>query len=187
MNPKPPPIVCFDEGSSYLTTPYLGFAHLARIDIYTDGACIGNPGPGGWAALICYQDVGLKEWELSGSEPDTTNNRMEMMGAIMALEYVQARCGCYAPVKLFTDSQYVVKGMTEWLPGWIAKGWRTDAGKPVKNQDLWERLLTASQRFTIEWKWVKGHAGNPGNERVDALANRCAQDAFSAANAGAAA
>jgi len=141
------------------------------VEIYTDGACIGNPGPGGWAAYLEYPD---HTSELCGQEPDTTNNRMEMMGAIVALESLPRP----SVVTLYSDSQYVVKGMTEWLEGWVANGWHTSAGKPVKNMDLWKRLDAARMKHQINWRWVKGHAGNPGNERVDALANRCAEAAI---------
>ncbi|ALN90670.1 MULTISPECIES: ribonuclease HI [Lysobacter] len=133
------------------------------VDIHTDGACLGNPGPGGWAALLRYKS---HERELSGGEPDTTNNRMELMGAIMGLEALSEPC----TVVLTTDSQYVRKGITEWIGNWARRGWKTAGGDPVKNRDLWERLHAASQRHQIEWKWVKGHSGNPENERVDTLA-----------------
>jgi len=140
----------------------------ANIEIYTDGACLGNPGPGGWAALLRSPDG---ERELVGSELDTTNNRMEMMGAIAALEALPDM----SVVTLHSDSQYLIKGITEWFHGWVQNGWRTSAGKPVKNADLWERLHTARLRHNVRWQWVKGHAGNPGNERVDALANAAAE------------
>ncbi len=133
------------------------------VDIHTDGACLGNPGPGGWAALLRYKG---HQRELSGGEPDTTNNRMELMGAIMALETLSEPCR----VVLTTDSQYVRQGITQWIGNWVRRGWKTAGGDPVKNRDLWERLHTASLRHNIEWKWVKGHSGHPENERVDALA-----------------
>ncbi|WP_428992834.1 ribonuclease HI [Lysobacter enzymogenes] len=133
------------------------------VSIHTDGACLGNPGPGGWAALMRYKG---HERELSGGEPDTTNNRMELMGAIMALEALTEPC----QVVLTTDSQYVRKGITEWIGNWARRGWKTAGGDPVKNRDLWERLHQASQRHSIDWKWVKGHSGHPENERVDTLA-----------------
>ena len=136
---------------------------LKLVSIHTDGACLGNPGPGGWAALLRYRQ---KERELSGGEPDTTNNRMELMAAIRALEALTEPCG----VALYTDSQYVRQGIMQWLPNWVRRGWRTAAGEPVKNRDLWERLHAASQRHRIEWHWVKGHSGDAGNERVDQLA-----------------
>jgi ribonuclease HI len=134
------------------------------IEIYTDGACRGNPGPGGWAALL---HNGEHEKEISGAESLTTNNRMELTAVIRALESlrkpVQARVN--------TDSEYVRRGITEWLTAWKARGWRTADRKPVKNQDLWEQLEAVSARHRIEWRWVPGHAGVPGNERVDRLAN----------------
>jgi ribonuclease HI len=134
------------------------------VEIYTDGACRGNPGPGGWAATLA---LGERERELSGAEAATTNNRMELMAVIQALEAlnrpVQARVNL--------DSEYVRRGITEWLAAWKARGWKTAARKPVKNQDLWERLDKAVQRHEVQWRWVPGHAGVPGNERVDALAN----------------
>ena len=141
---------------------------MNKIVIYTDGACKGNPGPGGWGALLRAADGAEKE--LCGGEPETTNNRMEMMAVIEALSALKRPC----QVILFVDSQYVLKGMTEWLHGWKAKGWRTAAKQPVKNVDLWQRLdaLVHQSEHRIEWQWVKGHAGDPGNERADALANR---------------
>ncbi len=141
---------------------------MNKIVIYTDGACKGNPGPGGWGALLRAADGAEKE--LCGGELETTNNRMEMMAVIEALSALKRPCH----VILFVDSQYVLKGMTEWLHGWKAKGWRTAAKQPVKNVDLWQRLdaLVYQSEHRIEWQWVKGHAGDPGNERADALANR---------------
>ncbi len=141
---------------------------MNKIVIYTDGACKGNPGPGGWGALLRAADGAEKE--LCGGELDTTNNRMEMMAVIEALSALKRPCH----VILFVDSQYVLKGMTEWLHGWKAKGWRTAAKQPVKNVDLWQRLdaLVHQSEHRIEWQWVKGHAGDPGIERADALANR---------------
>ena len=141
---------------------------MNKIVIYTDGACKGNPGPGGWGALLRAADGAEKE--LCGGEPETTNNRMEMMAVIEALSALKRPCH----VILFVDSQYVLKGMTEWLHGWKAKGWRTAAKQPVKNVDLWQRLdaLVHQSEHRIEWQWVKGHAGDPGNERADALATR---------------
>lgn len=141
-----------------------GDLQTKTVVIYTDGACRGNPGPGGWGALLQYRGT---ERRLSGGEPGTTNNRMELMAAIQALEALKTGCG----VTLFTDSTYVMKGLTEWLPNWKRRGWKTAGGAPVKNQDLWQRLDTACQRHRIEWRWVKGHAGDPGNEAADALAN----------------
>ena len=136
--------------------------------IYTDGACKGNPGPGGWGALLVYKGV---EKELWGGDPNTTNNRMELMAAIVALETLTEACR----VDLHTDSQYVRQGITEWLRNWVRRGWKTAAGGAVKNQDLWQRLQAASERHTIEWHWVKGHSGHPENERVDALATAAAR------------
>ena len=134
------------------------------IEIYTDGACRGNPGPGGWAALL---QMGEHEKALSGAEALTTNNRMELTAVIRALEALKRP----VQVRVYTDSQYVRRGITEWLRAWKARGWRTADRKPVKNQDLWERLEEASTPHQIEWHWVPGHAGVPGNERVDRLAN----------------
>jgi ribonuclease HI len=141
---------------------------MKPIEIHTDGACLGNPGPGGWAALLRFQG---KERELHGSEPDTTNNRMELMAAIQALEALREPC----TVRLFTDSQYVQKGFGEWMPGWLRRGWKTAGGDAVKNQDLWQRLLDAARPHRIEWVWVKGHSGDPDNERVDTLARAQAE------------
>jgi ribonuclease HI len=134
------------------------------VDIYTDGACRGNPGPGGWAALLTS---GSNEKEISGAELSTTNNRMELTAVIEALQALKRP----VTVQLYTDSQYVRRGITEWLPGWKARGWRTAGRQPVKNQDLWEILERASARHRVSWHWVPGHAGVAGNERVDALAN----------------
>ncbi|MGY0632696.1 ribonuclease HI [Luteimonas sp. A478] len=136
---------------------------LKQVQIHTDGACLGNPGPGGWAALLRY---GQREKELAGGEDQSTNNRMELMAAIRALEALSEPCD----VVLHTDSQYVRKGITEWMPNWLRRNWRTAAGAPVKNQDLWQRLHSAAQRHEIDWRWVKGHSGDPDNERVDTLA-----------------
>lgn len=140
---------------------------MKRIEIFTDGACRGNPGPGGWGALLRY---GEHERELFGGEPDTTNNRMELMAAIRALETLREPCD----VDLTTDSEYVRKGISEWLPAWKARNWKTSDRKPVKNADLWQRLLAASEPHRIEWIWVKGHAGHPDNERADKLASDAA-------------
>ncbi len=134
-----------------------------RVEIFTDGACSGNPGPGGWGVVLRWNGV---EKELSGGEPKTTNNRMEMMAAIKALESLKRA----VPVDLYTDSTYVRDGITKWLPGWKANGWKTAAKKPVKNQDLWQRLEAALPDHDIKWHWVKGHAGHPENERADELA-----------------
>ncbi len=135
------------------------------VEIYTDGACRGNPGPGGWGAVLRYQG---REREIYGFEAHTTNNRMELMAAIRALETLKRPCR----VILSTDSQYLQKGITEWLPNWIRRDWKTSAGKPVKNLDLWQRLLRALERHRVQWEWVRGHSGHPENERADALANR---------------
>jgi len=133
------------------------------VEIFTDGACRGNPGPGGWAALLRYKG---REKTLHGAEPMTTNNRMELMAAIQALESLKRPCR----VRLTTDSEYVKKGIQEWLPGWKRRGWKTAGKKAVKNVDLWERLDQAAQRHEVEWYWVRGHNGHPENERVDRLA-----------------
>jgi ribonuclease HI len=137
------------------------------IEIYTDGACKGNPGPGGWGVLL---KAGGTEKELFGGELATTNNRMELMAVIQALSALKRPC----EVTLFLDSQYVLKGITEWLPGWKAKGWRTASKQPVKNVELWQQLDALVQQggHQIDWRWVRGHNGDPGNERADALANR---------------
>ena len=134
-----------------------------QVDIHTDGACLGNPGPGGWGVLLHWRGV---ERELSGGEADTTNNRMELMAVIQALSALKRPCA----VVLYLDSQYVRKGITEWIHGWIRRGWKTAGGAPVKNRDLWERLHAAAARHHVDWRWVKGHSGDPGNERVDQLA-----------------
>ncbi len=134
-----------------------------RVTIYTDGACSGNPGPGGWGAVLQYGDA---KKEINGGTSETTNNRMEMMAAIMALESLKRPMA----VDLYTDSTYVRSGITEWLPGWKRRNWRTAAKKPVKNVDLWQRLDSAAAAHQIAWHWVKAHAGNPGNERADELA-----------------
>jgi len=138
---------------------------LNRVVIYTDGACRGNPGPGGWGALLSFGD---HEKELFGGEAETTNNRMELMAAIQGLSALKRGCR----VDLFTDSQYVRLGITQWLENWKRKGWKTANRKPVKNQDLWQALDSEAARHEIHWHWVKGHAGDEGNERADALANR---------------
>ncbi len=138
------------------------------VEISTDGACLGNPGPGGWGVLLRQ---GTRERELSGGEVHSTNNRMELMAAIMALETLMRPCR----VLLRTDSQYVRQGILEWLPNWIRRGWKTSGGAAVKNQDLWQRLQAAAQPHQIEWRWVKGHSGDPDNERVDVLARNAAE------------
>ncbi|MDX8128344.1 ribonuclease HI [Methylomonas sp. BW4-1] len=137
---------------------------MTEVIIYTDGACKGNPGPGGWGVRLEYRN---KEKELCGGEPETTNNRMELVAAIQALETLTKPCS----VKLHTDSKYVLQGITEWMANWKKRAWKTAANKPVKNEDLWRRLDAAIQRHNIDWIWVKGHAGDVGNERADQLAN----------------
>jgi ribonuclease HI len=137
---------------------------MGRVVIYTDGACRGNPGPGGWAALLRSGDT---EKVLSGADRETTNNRMELMAAIAALEALTRSC----QVRLTTDSEYVRQGVTRWINGWKRNGWRTSQKKPVKNRDLWERLDASLGSHEIEWCWVKGHSGEPGNERADLEAN----------------
>jgi ribonuclease HI len=142
-----------------------GKAAERAVVIYTDGGCKGNPGPGGWGALLMYDG---HERELWGGEPHTTNNRMELMAAIVALETLKRPC----LIELYTDSQYVKNGITEWIAGWKARGWKTAQRDPVKNADLWQRLDEARRRHKISWHWVKGHAGHPENERADRLAQR---------------
>ena len=137
---------------------------MTAVEIYTDGACRGNPGPGGWAALLVSGD---ERKEVMGSEAATTNNRMELSAAIGGLNALKRRCA----VKLYTDSKYVLQGATEWMPNWKTRGWRTAAREPVKNQDLWQQLDLAVATQDIEWIWVKGHSGHAGNEYVDQLAN----------------
>ncbi len=138
---------------------------MKPVEVFTDGACRGNPGPGGWGAVLRHQK---REKELYGGERATTNNRMELTAAIRALEALTERCR----VEITTDSVYVKDGITKWLDGWRARGWRTAKNKPVKNQDLWMRLAELVEGHDVHWHWVKGHAGHPGNERADALANR---------------
>jgi ribonuclease HI len=144
-----------------------------QVTIYTDGACKGNPGPGGWGAVLMS---GGHEKDLYGYEPDTTNNRMELMAVISALEALKKPCD----VLLYADSQYVLKGIKEWIHGWKSRGWKTADKKPVKNDDLWMRLDAACQPHKIKWQWVKGHAGNELNERADALANKGIEEARAA-------
>jgi len=133
------------------------------VEIFSDGACSGNPGPGGWGTLLCW-DGHCKE--LSGFEPETTNNRMELTAAIEGLAALKRPCR----VRLTTDSEYVKKGITEWIDGWVRRGWKNSQKKDVANRDLWERLLAESRRHQVEWCWVRGHAGHPENERCDELA-----------------
>ena len=135
------------------------------VEVYSDGACRGNPGPGGWGVLLRFQNT---ERELWGGEAQTTNNRMELTAVIRALEALRRP----SRVRVTTDSQYVQKGITEWLPSWKRRGWRTADKKPVKNDDLWKQLDELNARHEVEWRWVKGHAGHPENERADALANK---------------
>lgn len=142
---------------------------MADVEVYTDGACRGNPGPGGWGVVLRYGD---HEKELYGGETSTTNNRMELMAAIQALEALKRPCA----VSLTTDSVYVRNGITEWIEKWKRNGWRTAGRKPVKNQELWQRLDAAVQKHEVQWHWVKGHAGHPENERADQLANRGIDD-----------
>ena len=139
-----------------------------RVTIHTDGSCLSNPGPGGWAAILRWRD---NERELVGHEPDTTNNRMELMAAIMGLNAVTRAM----PIDLHTDSRYVMNGVQEWMPAWKANGWKTASKKPVANQDLWQQLDEAVSRHRIRWHWVKGHAGDELNERCDQLARTAAE------------
>ena len=144
---------------------------MRRVEAFTDGACRGNPGPGGWGAVLRYGD---HEKELKGGEAQTTNNRMELTAAIRALEALRRPC----EVDLYTDSQYLRLGITEWMHGWKKNGWRTSGKKPVKNQDLWQELDAAAARHEVRWHWVKGHSGHPENERADALANEAIDEAL---------
>ncbi len=140
---------------------------LSEVEAFTDGACKGNPGPGGWGVVL---RMGAREKELSGGDPATTNNRMELTAAIEALNALTRPCH----VRLSTDSRYVMDGLTKWIHGWLRNGWRTADKKPVKNAELWQALLAATKRHRIEWEWVKGHAGHPENERADKLASDAA-------------
>lgn len=148
--------------------------HTKNVVIYTDGACKGNPGPGGWGALLMF---GEHERELWGGETLTTNNRMELTAVIESLLALKSRC----TVTLYTDSQYVRQGIIEWIHGWRKRGWLTADRKPVKNQDLWQRLDELNDGHRVDWRWVKGHAGDPGNERADALANLGVESALKGA------
>ncbi|MBA4771609.1 MAG: ribonuclease HI [Sphingomonas sp.] len=147
---------------------------LPQVEIFTDGACKGNPGPGGWGAVL---RMGMTEKELSGGEPLTTNNRMEMTAVVEALGALKRPCA----VTLCTDSRYVIDGVTKWVPGWQRNGWRTADKKAVKNADLWQAIMLAAKPHRITWQWVKGHAGHPGNERADTLASDAAITAGRAA------
>lgn len=142
-----------------------------KVELYTDGACKGNPGPGGWGAWLRY---GKNEKELFGGEKETTNNRMELQAAIEGLKALSRSCD----VSLTTDSQYVKQGINSWMAGWKKNGWRTASKQPVKNKDLWQALDLECQRHNVEWHWVKGHAGHVGNERADMLANRGTEEAM---------
>lgn len=144
-----------------------------QVLIYTDGACRGNPGPGGWGAWLRFGD---QQKELWGGEPETTNNRMELLATIESLKALTRSCD----VELYTDSQYVRKGITEWMINWKKRGWKTAAKKPVKNQDLWQALDEQVQRHSVNWHWVKGHSGDEGNEKADSLANRGIDDMLTA-------
>jgi len=146
---------------------------MTEVVIYTDGACSGNPGPGGWGVVL---QSGSTERELHGGDPATTNNRMELMAAIQALEALKRP----ASVTLYTDSKYLLDGITKWIKGWQRNGWKTAAKQPVKNADLWRRLTDAMDSHDIDWKWVKGHAGDPGNERADELARRGCEESSTA-------
>jgi ribonuclease HI len=143
-------------------------ADANTVHIFTDGACSGNPGPGGYGAILKY---GGTTKEISGCDPHTTNNRMELTAVIQALRLLKRPCR----VKIVTDSNYVVKGMTEWMPGWLKRNWMNSQKKPVSNQDLWQRLRELSQRHQIQWQWIKGHGGHPENERCDQLARKAAE------------
>lgn len=144
-------------------------AEMMSVVVYTDGACKGNPGPGGWGVWMV---AGAHEKEMWGGEANTTNNRMELTAVIQSLTVLKRRC----KVVIYTDSQYVRKGITEWITGWKSRGWKTADNKPVKNADLWRLLETAAAEHHVDWRWVKGHSGDPGNERADSLANRGAAE-----------
>ena len=142
---------------------------MKQVEIFTDGACKGNPGPGGWGALVRY---GEHEKEICGGEADTTNNRMELLAAINALNLLVMPC----EVLLHTDSKYVLDGITRWVEGWKRNGWKNASKQPVRNSDLWHQLIDAASKHEVEWHWVKGHSGNEGNERADALASAAAEE-----------
>jgi len=144
---------------------------MSEVEMYTDGACRGNPGPGGWGVLLLAKG---REREICGSEPATTNNRMELTAAIRGLEALKRHCR----ITVYTDSEYVRRGIDEWMANWKQRGWKTAAKKPVKNEDLWRQLDAAAQRHDIQWRWVRGHDGNPGNERADELANLGLESGF---------
>lgn len=146
--------------------------HPEHVEIFTDGACRGNPGPGGWGAVLCYRD---KEKNIYGAESETTNNRMELTAAIMGLKALTRA----TEVTITTDSTYVCKGITEWLPGWQKRGWKTADKRPVKNVDLWQALVAETKHHKITWRWVKGHSGHNGNDKADALANRAIDELLS--------
>lgn len=148
---------------------------MKTVTIYTDGACRGNPGPGGWGALLDYQG---QQRSLKGGEAETTNNRMELKAAIQALQALSQPC----VVHLYTDSTYVRQGITEWLPNWKKRNWRTAGKKPVKNADLWQQLEAEAARHEVDWRWVKGHSGDPGNEAADQLANEGIDEMLAAAS-----
>ena len=150
---------------------------MTEVVIYTDGACSGNPGPGGWGAVMRWQG---QEKELHGGDPQTTNNRMELTAAIKALEALKRP----STVSLYTDSTYLLNGITKWLPGWQRNGWKTAAKKPVKNEDLWRRLVEAMEPHEVTWLWVKGHAGDPDNERADELARLGIEEAATMVRSG---
>ncbi len=141
---------------------------MKQVTIYSDGACLGNPGPGGWAAILRYGDT---EKEISGGMPATTNNRMELQAVIEGLTLLKTPCR----VDIYTDSEYVRRGMTEWIKGWVARGWKTAARQPVANRELWEALVGAAAAHDITWHWVRGHSGHPENERCDVLARTAAE------------
>jgi ribonuclease HI len=164
LNPKPTPPLCEDTLSpTQIRNPKSEIRNLEEVEIFTDGACSPNPGPGGWGAILRYGKI---EKELSGFAPRTTNNRMELTAVVGALRAIKRPCH----LTIHTDSQYLKNGITSWIHLWKRNGWKTSAGTPVKNKDLWVALDQESQRHAIEWNWVKGHAGHPENERCDQLA-----------------